>query len=185
MLIKRFFLILLTLLLCVATSFTVFASTTNDVISALQNSGISQSYINQAQTYFNNHSLSSTQLYEITKDINVVTSKGVKTLSDYKKLSAADKTTVANSIKDAARVAGLSIVKNSDGSYSIVDCTGNGIVNLSSSGIISNNSGNSGSASNTTATNYGNILALGSIFVIIGIAGTTIIGTKVIISKNK
>ncbi|MDP4143650.1 MAG: hypothetical protein Q8936_04085 [Bacillota bacterium] len=176
---KKLLTALVTASLVVGTSVTAFAASNSDVITALTNAGVSSDYISQVQTYLNNNTISSSNLDAIVTEIGVVKAAGVKSVDDYNKLDSTTKAQVAAAIKTAATDAGLTVTKNSDGSFVAKDASGNTVATISSTGAltVANASGTTGAAANTTGTNYGNLAALGALLVIVS-ASTLVVSKR-------
>lgn len=161
--------------LVVGTSVTAFAATVNDVTTALTNAGVASTYVAQAQTYLNSKNFTAAQLDTVKADVAIVVAKNVKTVADYNALSAADKTAVANAVKDAATTVGLTVTASGTG-FVAKDSTGTAIITLADAAT--SDTAATGKAANTTATNYGNILAVGAALAIAGAAGTVVAAKK-------
>lgn len=162
------------------TSITAFAATNNEVITALTSAGADATTISAATTYLNNHSsISSSNLDSVIVDIKAVQAKGVTSMAQYNALSTADKASVAADIKAAASELGITITKNANGTFTAVDSTGAVIETIGASTAgVAGQSAVTGKAANTTATNYGNLLALGTFIALAG-------ASALVLSKKK
>lgn len=126
--------------LVIGTSITAFAATNDDIISALKNAKVPQTYLIQAQNYLNSANVTSDQANTVVSKINsaaaVMSAAGT---TDVTKLSDADKQAVLNDINSAASSVGLTatISKSSNGTNTIVmkDATGNVVANFGSNEV--------------------------------------------------
>lgn len=173
------------------TSITAFASTSDDVISALRSDGASSAQVTQAQSYLNNNkSITSSQLSDVVSQINILSNAGVKNITDYKKLQSTNPVLAAKVYASAKQIASdtsSKVVIASNGSVSIEGSNGNTLLSLNGANqtaSISNSSAITGAAGNTTFTNYGNLLALGAVIAITGATGLTISKKKVVLTNN-
>ncbi|MDT8718336.1 hypothetical protein IAI10_16845 [Clostridium sp. 19966] len=156
--------------LILGTSLPAFAATNSDVITALNNTGAAQSYVSEAQTYLNQHSVSAATLDTVVSNINAAAPKIKAAGGDLSKLSAADKASVKSNILAAASALGLTA--NFEGGNKVVlkDSTGATVFSTDSSQP-------TGTSMAQTATNYGNLIAIGA-FLIVAAAGSTVLMKK-------
>ncbi len=182
---KKFLGVIVATSLVFGTSITAFAATNNDVITALTSAGANASTISMATSYLNSHSsISSSSLNSAVTDIKAVQAMGVTSLAQFSALSATDKAIVAADIKAAASSLGITITKNANGTFTATDSTGAVLETIGANGTtvatttgVAGQSAVTGKAGNTTATNYGNLLALGAIIAAAG-AGALAISKK-------
>lgn len=183
---KKLLSLLVTATLVVGTSITAFAATNSDVITALKNAGADSNTITAATNYLNSHSVDAATA---VNDINNLSAKypSVKSAADYNNLSASDKQAFATDAKAVASDLGLTLTKNSDGSLTVKDSTGAVVETIGTTGTVTagpNYSGQTGTAGNTTATNYGTILAVGAALAFAGAAGTAVVAKKKDVAAN-
>jgi phosphatidate phosphatase PAH1 len=177
---KKLLSIIVATSLVFGTSVTAFAATNNEVITALTSAGADSTTISTATSYLNSHSSSASSLDTVVSEIKAVQAKGVTSLAQYNALSTADKAIVAADIKAAASALGITITKNADGTFTATDSTGTVIETIGTTGTTAGVAGQSavtGQAANTTATSYGNLLALGA-FVAVAGAGALVFSKK-------
>lgn len=177
---KKLLSIIVATSLVFGTSVTAFAATNNEVITALTSAGADSATISTATSYLNSHSSSASSLDTVVSEIKAVQAKGVTSLAQYNALSTADKAIVAADIKAAASALGITITKNADGTFTATDSTGTVIETIGTTGTTAGVAGQSavtGQAANTTATSYGNLLALGA-FVAVAGAGALVFSKK-------
>lgn len=169
--IKSILISLFSSIIVISTSVPAFAATNSEFIAKLKNVGADSNTITAATNYLNSHTVSSSNLDTAIAKITDVTTKypTVKSMSDYNALSSSDQQVIASDVKATISALGASIVKNSNGSYTVQDSSGANVINYGSSAttIGSNYSGLTGAAANTTATNYGNSLVIGGALILL------------------
>lgn len=138
---KRLFsIVTLTLIFVLSTSVMVFAAPNDDVITALKNADVPESYIIQAENYLKNNTLTAAQAdaveVQITKAVDIMKAAGTK---DVSKLSQADQNAIIQSIEAAGKEINLTIavVKKSDGKIyvSAADADGKVVANFTSNDV--------------------------------------------------
>lgn len=130
----------LTLALILGTSVMAFAAPNDDVITALKNANVPESYIIQAENYLKNNTLTAAQASaveaQITKAADIMKASGTK---DASKLSQANQDAILQAAKDAGSAIGLTmtITKKSDGKVYITakDAAGKVVANFTSNDV--------------------------------------------------
>lgn len=137
---KKLVTLALSLSLVLGTSVTAFAAPNDDVIQALKDAKIPQSYITQAENYLKTTTLTAAQATavqaQVTKAADVMKAVNV---TDATKLTDSQLQTVLTAVKDAGTAINLNITvaKESNGSVSIVakDTAGNTVVTFSTTDV--------------------------------------------------
>ncbi|MCM1990516.1 LPXTG cell wall anchor domain-containing protein [Oceanirhabdus seepicola] len=128
------------LFLFIGNSVIAFAEPSEDVIKALKDAHLPESYIIQAENYLKNNELTESQATsiktQITKADDIMKAANIKDASD---LNEEDTQRVLEAIKDAGKVIDLDInvAKESNGNLSVVakDSTGSVIANFSTAEV--------------------------------------------------
>ena len=162
--------LVLTASLVLGTSVTAFAAPNDDVIQALNDAKVPQTYIIQAENYLKTTTITAAQATsvkaEITKANDVLKAAGT---TDLTKLSAAQKATVLAAVTEAGKDLGLtvSIDKTSAGAYEITaaDSTGKEVINFTGNQVKQTGVDNT-------------ILALGA-FMLVAAAGSVFVVKRV------
>jgi ABC-type transport system substrate-binding protein len=141
MLKKRLALILaLALIISLGTVATSFAASNDDLIQALKDAKIPETYIIQAENYLKTRELTEDEanavIANIEKAVEIMEEAGTK---DITKLSAESKKEIIELVSDSGEAIGITVTidKLSDGTYSVVgtDSTGNEVVNFTSNEV--------------------------------------------------
>lgn len=143
------------------TSIPAFAASASDVTTALQNAGVSSSYISQAQSYLSSHTVDSSKLDDMVAQINNVAPELKAVNGDISKLTDAQKTEVKAAAQAAAADAGLQLAVSKDSS-------GNAVATLTDAKGATVFTTASKSTLPVTGTNYAAFAALGLVVLLTG-----------------
>lgn len=162
--------LVLTASLVFGTSVTAFAAPNDDVIQALKDAKVPQTYLIQAENYLKTTTVTAAQATsvksEITKAADVVKAAGT---TDLTKLSDAQKAQVLAAVSEAGKDLGLTVnvTKASNGAYVIAakDATGKEVVNFTGNQVKQTGVDNT-------------ILALGA-FMLVAAAGSVFVVKRV------
>lgn len=167
--------LILTTLLVLGTVATALAAPNDDVIQALKDAKIPETYIIQAENYLKTHELTEEEvnavMAHVEKAVEIMEKSGTK---DITKLTVEDKKQILELVADAGEAIGISVSvkKNSDGTYTVAgtDSTGNEVVNFTTNEV------------KQTGINY--MVLLAGIAVIIAAAGSYFLIKKNVVSTN-
>lgn len=132
---KRLFGLALATSIIAASSVTAFAATEADVIKALKDANVPETYIIKAENYLKTVDLTEAQATSVNAEVKKAADIMKKeNVTDVSKLSSASKDAVLNSVKAAATAANLNvnIVKNAAGvnEISLTNASGQEVLRL-------------------------------------------------------
>jgi hypothetical protein len=126
----------LTAAIMIGTSVTVFAAPNDDVITALKDAKVPQTYIIQAENYLKTTTITAAQATIVKTQINAAAEVAKAAgITDITKLSTADKDKLMANVTTAGKAIELNIsfAKQSDGKYALAatDKNGKSVINFS------------------------------------------------------
>lgn len=118
---KKFFVMVLSLVMMLAMSVTAFAATEDDIIKELKAAGVPETYVSQAEQYLANNEVIDTQADNVIAEIK----KAKETAGDVtelKNLSAEQKTAILKNVEAAGTAMGATVVVDTkDNKVTITD----------------------------------------------------------------
>jgi ABC-type transport system substrate-binding protein len=167
--------LMLTAVILFSMAATAFAASNDDVITALKDAKIPETYIIQAENYLKTRELTSDEVGAVITQINkaaaVMDEAGTK---DVTKLSSENKQEILAIVADAGEAVGVtvSIKKSSNGTYTVIgtDASGKEVANFTAKEV------------KQTGIDY-TVLLLGAALILAAIGSTVVVKRQVSVAR--